>query len=99
VVEPTGQSALTGRRVARLAREHLDAAALFVASKIKDKTDRARVARLLGEPVDFEIPADPAVVDAERRQMAVIDAAPDSRIVRAVEHLANAVQERTLDAA
>ena len=41
----------------------------------------------------------PAVVDAERREMAVIDAAPDSRIVRAVEHFADAVRERTLDAA
>ncbi len=94
VVEPTGQSALTARRIAGLARGHLGAEVLFVASKIAGRDARARVERLLGERVDAEIPADPAVVEAERRGLAVVDAAPGSPVVRAIEHLADVVEER-----
>jgi len=96
VVEPTGQSALTARRCARLAREHLGADVLLVASKIADAEGLRRVERLLGEPVDLQIPLDPAVVLAERRGVAVIDDAPDSPVVRAVERLADAVRARTV---
>ena len=94
VVEPTSQSAMTGRRVARLARGPLGADVIFVASKIAHPDERRRVERLLGEPVDFEIPADPAVTDAERRHVAVIDAAPGSPVVRAVERLADTIEQR-----
>ncbi len=94
VVEPTGQSALTARRIARLVREHLGAQTLFVASKIAGRDARARVERLLGETVHAEIPADSAVVEAERRGLAVVDTAPDSAVVRAVEHVADLVEER-----
>jgi CO dehydrogenase maturation factor len=94
VVEPTSQSAMTGRRVARLARGPLGADVIFVASKIAGPEERRRVERLLGEPVDFETPADPAVAEAERRHVAVIDAAPDSPVVRAVEQLADTIEQR-----
>jgi CO dehydrogenase maturation factor len=97
VVEPTSQSAMSGRRVARLARGPLGADVIFVASKIAGPEERRRVERLLGEPVDFEIPADPAVADAERRGVAVIDAAPGSPIVRAVERLADTIEQRTVE--
>ncbi len=97
VVEPTSQSAMTGRRVARLARGPLGADVIFVASKIADPAQRERVERLLGEGVDFEIPADPAVVEAERRRVAVIDAAPQAPVVRAVQRLADAIEERGLE--
>ena len=96
LVEPTGQSALTARRIARIARDHLGADVHFVASKISDGEQRERVERLLGEEADFEIPADPAVPDAERRGLAVLDAAPHSEVVRAVERLADAIAERRL---
>ena len=86
---------MTGRRVARLARGPLGADVIFVASKISSPDERRRVERLLGEPVDFEVPADPAVTDAERRHVAVIDAAPDSPVVRAVERLADTIERRT----
>ena len=95
VVEPTSQSAMTGRRVARLARGPLGADVIFVASKISNPDERRRVERLLGEPVDFEVPADPAVTEAERRHVAVIDAAPSSPVVRAVEQLADTIEQRT----
>lgn len=95
VVEPTSQSAMTGRRVARLARGPLGADVIFVASKIAAPDERRRVERLLGEPVDFEIPADRAVTEAERAGLAVIDAAPGSPVVRAVERLADTIERRT----
>ena len=94
VVEPTSQSALTGRRVARIARGPLGADVIFVASKVTGAEDRRRVERLLGEPVECEIPADQAVRDAENRRVAVIDAAPGSPVVRAVEQLADIIQQR-----
>jgi CO dehydrogenase nickel-insertion accessory protein CooC1 len=95
VVEPTSQSAMTGRRVARLARGPLGADVIFVASKVANPDERRRVERLLGEPVDFAIPADRAVTDAERHHVAVIDAAPDSPVVRAVQRLADTIERRT----
>ncbi len=98
VVEPTSQSAMTGRRVARLARGPLGADVIFVASKIAGPDERRRVERLLGERVDFEIPADPAVGVAERAHVAVIDAAPSSPVVRAVQRLADTIEQRTLEA-
>ena len=98
VVEPTSQSALTARRVARIARGPLGADVLFVASKVVGSGDR-RLERLLGEPVDLVVPSDPAVADAERALRAVIDAAPQSDLVRAVERLADIIEARTLEAA
>ena len=94
VVEPTSQSALTGRRVARIARGPLGADVIFVASKVSGSEERRRVERLLGEPVELEIPADQAVRDAERRHLAVLDAAPDSPVVRAVAQLADIIEQR-----
>jgi nitrogenase subunit NifH len=70
---------------------------IFVASKIADADERRRVERLLGESVGLEIPLDPAVRDAERRLAAVIDAAPDSPVVRAVQGLADIIEERGME--
>jgi CO dehydrogenase maturation factor len=97
VVEPTSQSAMTGRRVARIARGPLGADVILVASKVASADERRRVERLLGEPVELEIPSDPAVRDAERRRVAVIDAAPGSPVVRAVEALADIVEQRGME--
>lgn len=94
VVEPTSQSAMTGRRVARIARGPLGADVIFVASKVADAGERRRVERLLGERVECEIPFDRAVRDAESRRVAVIDAAPDSPVVRAVQRLADIIEQR-----
>lgn len=96
VVEPTSQSALTARRVGRLARGPLGADVIFVASKVAGAAERERVQRLLGEPVDFEIPADPAVADAERRHVAVLDDAPDSPVVAAIGRLADTIEQRSV---
>ncbi len=97
VVEPTSQSAMTGRRVARIARGPLGADVIFVASKVGGADERRRVERLLGESVELEIPADEAVRDAERRRLAVIDAAPEAPVVRAVEGLADVIEQRRME--
>ena len=94
VVEPTSQSAMTGRRIARIARGPLGADVIFVASKVGGTDERERVERLLGERVDIAIPADDAVRAAERRRVAVVDAAPDSAVVRAVQELADIIEQR-----
>ena len=99
VVEPSSQSALTGRRVARIARGPLGADVLFVASKVSGPEQRRLVERLLGEPVDLVVPSDRAVRDAERHLRAVIDAAPRSELVHAVERLADIIQARKQEAA
>jgi CO dehydrogenase maturation factor len=99
VVEPTSQSALTARRVARIARGPLGADVLFVASKVSEPHELRLVERLLGEPVDVIVPSDPAVHDAERNLRAVIDAAPRSEVVRAVQRLADIIQARRVEAA
>lgn len=96
VVEPASQSALTARRVARIAREYREADVLFVANKITGAQDIERVTRLLGEPVELWVPADPAVVAAERAGEALLDAAPDAPAMAAVERLAYAIERRSL---
>ena len=95
MVEATSQSVLTARRVARLARGPLGADVIFAASKVTGRSDRAQIERLLGEPVQLAIPVDPAVRDAERAHLAVLDAAPDAPVVAAVEHLADILEQRT----
>ena len=94
VVEPTSQSAMSGRRVAKIARGALGADVIFVASKVADAQQRRDVERLLGERVECEIPHDQAVRDAERRRVAVIDAAPQSAVVHAVQELADIIEQR-----
>lgn len=96
VVEPASQSALTARRVARIARDHRGAEVLFVANKVTGDEDLLRVARLLGEEPDVWIPADQAVAVAEHDGAALLDAAPGSPAVAAIERLADAIEGRSL---
>lgn len=97
LVEPSSQSALTALRIARLAREHRDARVLLVASKIARAAQRRDVERLLGQRVDLVVPADPAVLAAERAGLAPIEAAPGSPAVQAVEGLADRLECRRVD--
>ena len=85
---------MSGRRVAKIARGALGADVIFVASKVADAQQRRDVERLLGERVECEIPHDQAVRDAERRRVAVIDAAPQSAVVHAVQELADIIEQR-----
>ena len=96
IAEAGSQSALTARRIARLAREHRAAEVLLVANKVADGGEVERIASLVGEPVAVAIPDDPAVARAERDGAALLDADPDAPAVRAIERLADALTARRL---
>jgi CO dehydrogenase maturation factor len=87
VVLPTAQSAMTARRVARLARAHGPRTVLFVANRVERADDVAHLENLLGEPVFASVPDDEAVRRAERAGVATIDHAPDCPTVAAVDEL------------
>ena len=86
VVEAGWQSVLTARRVARIVRMR-EGRVLAVANKVRGPSDRGLIEERLGEPVFAEIPFDPAVAEADRLGVALIDHAPRSRGTRAIERL------------
>ncbi|MDQ3632263.1 MAG: hypothetical protein M3417_13525 [Actinomycetota bacterium] len=87
VVQPSAQSALAGRRVARIARMRDGVKALYVANRVTGRADVTHVERLLGERVVAALPADDGVAEAERLGRAPIDHAADSPAVAEVERL------------
>lgn len=89
VVEPTWPSALAARRVARVARARSVTDIRFVASKVSGRRDIRQIERLVAGPVFASVPLDEAVTDAERKGIALLDAAPDSDAVDAIERLAD----------
>jgi len=95
VVEPTAKSLLSGRRLARMA--DLDPErpkrVLAVASKVRQADDDDMIARGTGLEVVASVPWDEALAEAERRQLAPLDFAPDCPAVRAVESLVERLSE------
>jgi CO dehydrogenase maturation factor len=95
VVEPTAKSLLSGRRLARMA--DLDPEnpkrVVAVASKVQEPDDVDMIAKGTGLEVVGSVPWDEALAEAERRQLAPIDFAPDSPAVRAVESLVERLSE------
>jgi len=92
VVLPSVQSALTARRVARLARlQSPQAAVVFVANRVRGDRDVRHVEQLVGEPVFVSVPADADVAAAERIGVAPIDHAPDAPAIDAVQGLVDAL--------
>jgi CO dehydrogenase nickel-insertion accessory protein CooC1 len=88
VVQPTMQSAMTARRVARLARMRTPSAAVrIIANRVHDDDDVRHVEKLVREPVFASIPSDEDVAAAERRGAAPIEAVPDSPAIAAIEQL------------
>ncbi len=88
VVQPTVQSALTARRVARLAREQSpEARVAFVANQVRGDDDVHHVEKLVGERVIAGVPADEGVAAAERIGVAPLDHAPASPAIAAIERL------------
>jgi len=95
VVEPTAKSLLSGRRLARMADldpEH-PKRVLAVASKVRQDGDVEMIARGTGLEVVASVPWDEELAEAERRQLAPIDFAPDCPAVRAVESLVGRLSE------
>lgn len=91
VVQPGSQSALTGRRVAKIARMRGGTEVLFVANRVKGKRDTAHVERLLGEPVFWSLPVDEGVAEAEQLGIAPIDHVPDSPTIAGIAEMVAAL--------
>jgi MinD-like ATPase involved in chromosome partitioning or flagellar assembly len=89
VVEPEWKSILTARRVARIACMREGVTVSVVANKVSGQADLDLISDRLQAPIFAAVPADDDVLDAEREGAALIDAAPDSPAVRAVERLAD----------
>jgi CO dehydrogenase maturation factor len=87
VVEPTGKSMLSGRRLAKLREAGKGQQVFAVATKVSDPDDVARIEDRTGLEVIGEIPYDEAVRDADRAGSALVDFAPDAPAVRGVASL------------
>lgn len=98
VVEPTWQSMLTARRIVRIATaRHDDARFVLVVNKAAGPADAERVGGFLGLPVAAVVPVDEGVRSAELRGLPLLDHAPDSDAVDAVERLAAHLQASSMD--
>lgn len=98
VVEPTWQSMLTARRIIRIASAKRDGVEFsLVVNKATGAADAERVGAFLALPVAQSVPADEGVRSAELRGVALLDHAPDSPAVRAVERLAEHLERSSID--
>ncbi len=88
VVEPTAKSIEVGRRAADLVREGSLGRVVIAANRVYDEDDAARVTAAFSGLDLVLVPDDPAIVAAERRGVAPLDAAPDAPGVRALVNLA-----------
>lgn len=89
VVEPTAKSLEVGRRAADLVRDTGLGRVVVSANRVRDETDRDRVRAAFGDTEIFWVPDDPAVVEAERRGVAPLDADAGAPAVRALVDLAH----------
>lgn len=96
VVEPTWQSILTARRIARLGRARSGVEVVALGNKLRQQGDVELIEERLGEPVVGTLPFDPAIAEADARGKAPIDHAPDSPAVRAIEDLIEALSRRSV---
>ncbi len=91
VVEPTPKSIEVGVRASSLAREKALGRVVIVASRIRDEDDLAVVTKAFPDDELVAVPADDAIVEADRDGRAPLDAAPDAPAVRAIVALAESL--------
>jgi len=92
VVEPTWQSMLTARRIIRVARGQREGARFsLVVNKAAQPGDAERVREFLDVPLMAVVPVDDDVRSAERAGVSLLDHAPGSAAVAAIELLADAL--------
>jgi len=91
VVEPTAKSLEVGRRAADLVREGGLGRLVVTANRVRDEQDAARVAAAFPGLELVIVPDEPAIVEAERRGIAPLDAAPEAPGVLALVSLAEAL--------
>lgn len=94
VVEPAPASLLTARRLARLAATERAPRVLAVANKTRHPHDAQWVSERTGLDVVGTIPYDPALVDADRKGRAPLDADPHGVTAAAVGLLVQSLQEQ-----
>ncbi len=97
VVEPTWQSMLTARRIKRIAvAAHPERAISLVVSKATGEADAQRVSAFLELSVLASVPTHDSARSAERAGVALLDHAPGSPAVAAIEQLADRLQAGNL---
>jgi CO dehydrogenase nickel-insertion accessory protein CooC1 len=69
---------------------------MVVASKVRQDGDVEMIEKGVGLEVIASVPWDEELAEAERRQLAPIDFAPDCPAVRAVESLVERLSEETV---
>ncbi len=84
VVEPTARSLEVGRRAADLVRESQLGRLVLTGNRVRDDDDVARITAAFPDLHPVLVPDDQAIVEAERRGVAPLDAAADSPAVRAL---------------
>jgi CO dehydrogenase maturation factor len=98
VVEPTSQSLLAARRIARVVSQRAPERVVTVANKVRTADDVDRIQAFLATTVAAAVPADDAVAAAERSGDALLDSAPSSRAIEAIAGLADRLEEATIRA-
>lgn len=88
VVEPTPKSIEVAQRAAAIAAEREIGPVRFVANKVRDAGDLARLRAALAASL-FVVPEDRSVLDADRDGVAVLDRSPDTAAVAAIRALAS----------
>lgn len=97
LVEPTWQSILTARRIARISSQRdSEIDVLFIANKVAAERDVELIEERLGKPTFAVIPLDAAARDADVRGMALLDVAPTSQVSRSIALLVDQLEERRL---
>lgn len=98
IVEPTRQSMMTARRVRRIAAEARPSATFsLVVNKASQPGDAEEIGAYLGLDALAVVPADEDVRASERLGVALIDHAPESAALAAIERLALALEESTVE--
>jgi CO dehydrogenase maturation factor len=87
VTEPTWKSILSARRIRRIALQQTGASVSIVANKVSASSDVAFIEGQLEEKILATIPLDDSVLEADRLGVALIDHAPGSAAVAAIQVL------------
>lgn len=88
IVEPTPRSIDVGLRAVLVAAERRQGTIIIVANKVADDEDDARVRAAFADHEVARIPADPGVIEADRRGVSPVDLDPASPAVEAIEAVA-----------
>lgn len=91
VVEPTAKSLEVGRRAAETVHAADLGRVVVTANRVRDEEDAQRVRDAFPGLDPVLVPDDAAVVDAERRGLAPLDASRDAPAVRALVLLAESL--------